>query len=239
MTVMSSHTLACSAGIFPPPAAKQLLTASLDSTLVLWNPSTGQPELKTSVFVPPHAPGMNPNMHGITAMAVHPSGGLVAVGSAYGRIRMIALPRGEVVNTLESHARAESVEALAFVDFLAGGDGGKGVVLVSAGTDGKCYVFDAASGRIRAELRHTEPVTSIAPHPAPAQHLVTTACADRTLRTWDVRTGTLLAEHVGHAGMVNNVVVAPAPGGESPLGLAAPQLIFSAGDEGASLVWRV
>jgi ribosome assembly protein SQT1 len=231
--------MACTAGIFPPPAGKQLLTASLDSTLVLWNPSTSSPELKTSVFVPANAPGLTPAVHGITALAVHPSGGLVAVGAAGGRIRLLALPRGEVVNTFEGHGRGESVEALAFVDFLNGGDGGKGVVLVSAATDGRCIVYDAGSGRIRADMRHPEPITALAPHPAPASHLITTACADRTLRTWDVRTGYLLAEHVGHAGMVNNVVVAPAPGGESPLGLAAPQLVISAGDEGASLVWRV
>lgn len=239
MTVLSAHTMSCSAGVFPPPAGKQLITAALDSTLILWNPAVSTPEFKISVFCPPNAPGMNPALHGITSLAISPSGNLVAAGAAAGRVRLIALPRGEIVNTLESHFKGESVEALVFMDFLNGGDGGKGVVLVSAGTDGRCFVYDGTTGKVRAELKHSEPVTSLAPHPAPCSHLITTACADRVLRTWDVRTGMLLAEHHGHMGMVNGVAVAPAPGGESPLGLPQAQLVISAGDEGASLVWRV
>lgn len=240
MTVLSSHTMPSTAGLFPPPNFKQLITSSLDSSLVVWNPSTSSPELKMNIFCSAHAPNLDGSIHGITSLAIHPSGGLIAVGGAGGRVRLVALPRGEIVNTLEDHIRGDSVEQLQFIDLLQGADGGKGVVLVSAGIDGKCFVWDATSGRVRACLPHPESVTGFAAHPAPAQHLVTTACLDRTLRTWDVRTGTLLAEHVGHAGVVLSVAVAPAPAGsESPLGLAQAQLVISGGDEGASVVWRV
>ncbi len=69
---------------------------------------------------------------------------------------------------------------------------------------------------------------------------MTSGSADRTLKTWDVRNGTLIGHHKGHAGVVNGVVVAPALEGEtSPTGLPASQLIMSAGDEGVSLMWRV
>lgn len=55
---------------------------------------------------------------------------------------------------LTGHNESESVEALVFVDLLAGQGGGKGVVLVSGGTDGKGFVWDLATGRVRAELKH-------------------------------------------------------------------------------------
>lgn len=154
MTVLSGHTMPVSAGAFPPPAGRQLLTASLDSTLILWNPTTSLPIFKTSVFCPPNAPELDPAEHGITALAVSPNGALAAVGSAYGLVRLVSLPKGDVVTTFKDHGEGESVEALAFVDLLAGAGGGKGVVLVSGGTDGKGFVWDVATGRVRAELKH-------------------------------------------------------------------------------------
>ena len=51
------------------------------------------------------------------------------------------------------------MEALVFVDLLAGAGGGKGTVLVSGGTDGKGFVWDVATGRVRAELGHDVSVT--------------------------------------------------------------------------------
>lgn len=247
MTVLAGHTMASTEGVFPPPNGKQLLTSSLDSTLILWNPSTSLPEWKTTVFCPPNAPYMDPALHGITSLAISPNGLLAAAGCAGGRIRLLAIAQGEVIDvpvqivqTLEGHAKGESVEALTFIDIHQGTAGGKGIVLVSGGVDGKLITWDSTTGRIRAEMRHPEGVTAIAPHPAPCQYLVTTACMDRTIRTWDVRTGTLMAELNGHAGTVNCVQVAhAAEGEESPLGLPRAQLIISGGDEGASLIWKI
>jgi ribosome assembly protein SQT1 len=57
------------------------------------------------------------------------------------------------------------------------------------------------------------------------------------LKTWDVRTGALVAEHKGHAGVVNGVAVAPGPVGLD--GSAGGQVVVSAGDEGVSLIWKL
>ncbi|KAL7424092.1 60S ribosomal subunit assembly or modification protein [Cryptotrichosporon argae] len=239
MTVLSSHTLPVTAGLYPPPLGRQLLTSSLDSTLILWNPTTSTPIFKTSVFCPPNTPDADPAEVGITALAVSPNGALAAAGGAAGRVKLVSLPKGDVVATLTGHAEGESVEALVFIDLLAGAGAGKGVVLVSAATDGKALVWDVATGRVRAELKHDEPITSLAPHPPPALHLVTTASADRVLKTWDVRTGALVAEHKGHGGVVNGVVAAPAPQDELNAAGAQAQVVVSAGDEGVTLVWKV
>ena len=154
MTVLSSHTLSTTCGIFPPPNGRQLLTTALDSSLVLWEISTATPVWKMSVFSAPHSPELDPALHGITSLAVSPNGQIAAVGGAAGGVKLINLTKGDVIMTLSGHAEGESIEALEFVDLLSGAGGGKGVVLVSAGTDGKGFVWDVNTGRVRAELQH-------------------------------------------------------------------------------------
>ena len=225
------------------------MTTSLDSSLILWEISSSTPAFKTFIFCPPNSPEIDPSEHGITALAVSPNGQIAAVGGASGKVKIVGLEKGNVVTTLNGHAQGESVEALVFIDVLGGAGGGKGVVLVSAGTDGKGFVWDVNTGRVRSELQHDvscfssryveetdekEPITSLSPHPSPNLHLCTTASADGTLKTWDVRTGALIAHHKGHAGVVNGVAVAKAPEGSD-----AKDVVVSAGDEGVSLIWKV
>jgi ribosome assembly protein SQT1 len=85
-------------------------------------------------------------------------------------------------------------------------------------------------------------ITSIAAHPAPNRHLFTTGSADKSLRTWDARTGVLIGEHKGHAGVINDVKVGRAPTGwgvEEDAVAKDGDVVVSAGDDGAVLVWRV
>lgn len=49
-------------------------------------------------------------------------------------------------------------------------------------------------------------VSSLALHP-PQTHLVTTSSVDRTLKTWDLRTGNLLKTHTGHDDTIHTVAV--------------------------------
>lgn len=120
MTVLSSHTLSSTAGIFPPPLGRQLLTSSLDSSLVLWEISSSNPLFKLSAFMPANSPSMDPALHGITALAVSPDGKLAAVGGASGRVKLVSLPKGDVVGKLEGHRDGESIEGLVFIDLLNG-----------------------------------------------------------------------------------------------------------------------
>ena len=154
MTVLTSHTFPVTCGIFPPPNGRQLLTASLDSTLILWDVSSSTPAWKSFIFCPPHFTDVDPAEHGITALAVSPNGQIAAVGGAAGGVKIVGLAKGDVVATLTGHGEGESVEALVFIDLLNGAGGGKGVVLVSGGVDGKGFVWDVNTGRVRAELAH-------------------------------------------------------------------------------------
>jgi ribosome assembly protein SQT1 len=69
-------------------------------------------------------------------------------------------------------------------------------------------------------------VTSIAVHPSPKSYLLVSGSADKTLRTWDARTGTLVREHKGHQGPIL----------DTALGLKG-DVVISAGDDGVCLVF--
>ena len=63
-------------------------------------------------------------------------------------------------------------------------------------------------------------------HPAPKAYLLISASADRTLRTWDARTGNLLKAHTGHRAPVLGATLA-----------LDGSVVVSAGDDGVSMVF--
>lgn len=70
-------------------------------------------------------------------------------------------------------------------------------------------------------------MTTLLPHPSPKNHLLTSGSADKTLRTWDARTGKLLKEHKGHHGPVLS----------ASLNFDG-SVVVSAGDDGVCLVFE-
>ena len=70
-------------------------------------------------------------------------------------------------------------------------------------------------------------VTTLLAHPSPKTHLITSGSADKTLRTWDARTGKLVKEHRGHSGPILGAA----------LGLNG-SVVVSAGDDGVCLVFE-
>ena len=75
------------------------------------------------------------------------------------------------------------------------------------------------------DMRPQDSVTGLYVHPT-KQHVIVSASADKTLRTWDVRTGELLREHKGHQGPILGAA----------LGLNG-DVLLSAGDGGVCLVF--
>lgn len=73
---------------------------------------------------------------------------------------------------------------------------------------------------------HQDAVTCLLAPPAPSSHLLVSGSADKTLRTWDARTGALLRTHKGHQGAVLG----------ASLGLNG-SVVVSAGDDGVCLVF--
>ena len=69
-------------------------------------------------------------------------------------------------------------------------------------------------------------ITTLIAHPSPKNHLITSASMDKTLRTWDARTGKLVKEHKGHHGPILSAAI----------GLGG-SVVVSAGDDGVCLVF--
>jgi ribosome assembly protein SQT1 len=223
LLVLSAHDSALTAGIFTPNG-KRLLTASESGTLIYTDPRTSSPVFKLTA-----ADARFAFDGGITALGVNAASTVAVVGGADGGVRVINLTKGGVVGALEAHAQGESVECIAFVSPAATAAGTTDLELVvTAATDGKIYVSDLNTQRLRTTLLgHEDAITSLTVHSD--GQLITSSSADKTLRTWDVRTGECVRVHKGHGGPVMGASVGKREGGE--------EVVVSAGDEGVCLVF--
>ncbi|KAG6827452.1 hypothetical protein H0H92_011720 [Tricholoma furcatifolium] len=197
---------------------KRIISACADGTLIFWDPRSPTPVFK---LTPQDA---RFDLDGVTSLKVNPSSTLAVIGGASGGVRVISLSKGEVVGTLGGHAEGESIEAVEFVEIP--GVGAAAGVAITGATDGKALIWDLSTMRLRATLEHSDAITKLLTHPAPNGYIVVSASADKTLRTWDARNGTLLREHKGHR----------APVLDASLGLEG-SIVVSAGDDGFALVF--
>ncbi|KAF9048700.1 ribosome biogenesis protein Sqt1 [Panaeolus papilionaceus] len=221
MQVFAGHSGPVNCGEFTPDG-KRIITADQEGSLIFWDPRQAAPLFKLSGDDARFA------LDGITSVAVNPSSTLAVVGGAAGGLRVINLAKGEIVATLGGHTEGESIEAIVFVDLTGAGSGsnsGPGVCVTGA-TDGKACIWDLSTMRLRATLSHEDAITTLLAHPAPKPYLLVSASADRTLRTWDARTGQLLRTHTGHRGPVLG----------ASLGLSG-DVVLSAGDDGICMVY--
>jgi len=227
MQVFAGHGGPVQCGEFTPDG-KRIITADDTGGLIVWDPRSPNPVFKLSPSDARFA-----LEGGITSLAVNHSSTIAVVGGAAGGLRAINLSKGEVIGALEGHREGESVESVVFVDLVGAGASGSGApgggsgVVVTGSTDGKACIWDLSTMRLRATLEHEDAVTTLLPHPSPKNHLLTSGSADKTLRTWDARTGKLLKEHKGHRGPV--------------LGASLSfdgSVVVSAGDDGVCLVFE-
>ncbi|KAF9563254.1 WD40 repeat-like protein [Agrocybe pediades] len=218
LQVFAGHIGPVNCGDFTPDG-KRIVSADQEGNLVYWDPRNPAPIFK-----------LGPNdarfsLDGITSLAVNPASTLAVVGGAAGGVRVVSLSKGEIVSTLGGHTEGESIEAIVFVDLAGSGSTGPGVVVTGA-TDGKACIWDLTTMRLRATLTHDDAITTLLAHPAPKSYLLISGSADKTLRTWDARNGTLLRKHTGHRDAILG----------ASLGLDG-SVIVSAGDDGVCMVF--
>ncbi|PSR75544.1 hypothetical protein PHLCEN_2v9024 [Hermanssonia centrifuga] len=214
MQVFAGHTSAVLCGEFTPDG-KRIVTADEEGNLIYWDPRSPTPVFKLS------ATNTRFELGSITSLAVNPASTLAVVGGANGGVRVVSLSKGEVVSALGGHKEDESVESVVFVDLV-----GTGGVVITGATDGKACIWDLSTMRLRATLEHRDAITALLNLPSPKSHLLVSASSDRTLKTWDARTGTLLKEHKGHRSGILGAA----------LGLEG-RIVISAGDDGVCLVF--
>ncbi|KAF8896354.1 ribosome biogenesis protein Sqt1 [Infundibulicybe gibba] len=212
MQVFTGHISPVECGEFTPDGTLRIPL----KILLGWRPHILGSSFSTPIFklTPDDA---RFNLDGITSLGVNPSSSLAVVGGAAGGVR-------EVVATLGGHTEGESIEAIQFVR-LTNSETGPGVAVTGA-TDGKICIWDLTTMRLRVTLEHQDAITTLLSVPSPQGHLLVSASADKSLRTWNARDGSLIREHKGHQGPVLG----------ASLGLGG-SVVVSAGDEGVCLVF--
>ncbi|KAF8340497.1 ribosome biogenesis protein Sqt1 [Cantharellus anzutake] len=221
MQVFAGHESSVQAGGFTPDG-KKIVSVDASGNLILWDPRSPAPVWKLNEA----ADGRFSFDGGITSVSANPSSTLAVVGGADGIVRVVNLAKGSVIGALEGHQKDESVEAITFLDFGSASVGQGSGIVATGGTDGKICIWDLTTMKIRTTLEHESSVTKLLTHPVPHGHLLTSASADTTLKTWDARAGKLLRHHVGHQGPVF----------DAALGLGGT-VVVSAGDDGICLVF--
>ncbi|TFK75235.1 ribosome biogenesis protein Sqt1 [Pluteus cervinus] len=218
MQVFAGHSGPVNCGEFTPDG-KRIISACAGGTVLFWDPRSPTPLFKLS------ADDARFDLDGITSIGVNPSSTLAIVGGAAGGVRVISLSKGEIVSTLGGHTEGESIEAITFVDLTGSSNTGPGVA-VTGGTDGKICIWDLSTMRLRTTLQHEDPITTLLTHPATKGHILVSASADKSLKSWDARTGEVLRVHEGHQGPVL----------AASLGLGG-SVVVSAGDDGLCYVF--
>jgi len=223
MQVFAGHEGPVECGTFTADG-KRVITGDSAGTLILWDPRSSTPVWKMNQ----HTSRFN-LVDGITSIASNSTSTVAVVGGASGELRVVNLAKGEVVGVLEGHDKDQSVEAIEFVDWSKIAAGTQEIAVTGA-TDGKICIWDLVSMKLRATVKHDDAITSI--HASPSStgngHHITTSSADKTLKTWDTRSGELLREHTGHRGPVL---------GSSVGAFEEYVYVISAGDDGVCFVF--
>ena len=171
------------------PDGKQLVSASNDKTVRVWDIETGKTVRMIRGDVAPGSWGT------ILTMAMSPDGRLLAVGGQFHdtdrargcAIRIYDFASGKLVKTLKGHENV--VAALAFSP--------DGRQIFSGSADKTAILWDVATGRqLRRLAAHAEPVGSVAF--SKDGRSVVTGSDDESIRLWDAANGKMIAEMTEH-----------------------------------------
>lgn len=200
MMAFAGHEAAVTAGAFSGDG-KFVVTASLDMSLRVWNPTTGE----TLNRVLNGLPGIGGAFHTADLMCMAPgppdtpAAKLVATGCGAGDVFVTQLESGTVVTKLQKHEGG--VETVAF-----SGPHVRPVLLATGGSDGVVHVWDSESGAERCRLAHKGVTVKVVWHPA--LPLLASASSEGTVALWDALSGTQLALFHGHESFVTDVCFA-------------------------------
>jgi len=213
------HTALPRAALFTHDG-KQAVTVAEDKTVRVWDVASGRPVRVLRLPADTGTEGVP------LAAALTPSGKRLAVGGEpygwrdseenAGRIQVIDLDSGNVVQTFTGHKRV--VEGLAFSR--------DGNYLASASRDATALVYSLQTGKVIARLPHPDGVKAVAW--APDSIRLATACHDGVVRVWNFQTR-IAVELKGHGGLVNCVAFNNNKG--------AGMLLASGGVDGTIRLW--
>ncbi|KAA1128627.1 hypothetical protein PGTUg99_016087 [Puccinia graminis f. sp. tritici] len=196
MRVFSGHNSMTTCGNFTPDGQK-ILSATDSGMLFIWDPKTGKPLHKINLNEGKYAFRAQQDQSGINSLVINQANTICVLGGiANGGVRLVNLKMGTVIAALDEHESHATVEVEIFEPE------GLGVpLLISAGTDGTAFFYDAASFKLRNSIRHQDAITTLVIDRATGQ--MTTGSLDKTLSTWNLKTAEQLKVHSGHRDVVH------------------------------------
>ncbi|MBE8971018.1 hypothetical protein IQ277_33905 [Nostocales cyanobacterium LEGE 12452] len=168
------------------PNGQQVISASVDNTLKVWNLATGEEQFT-----------LKGHSNSVNAVAVTPNGQQVISASRDKTLKVWNLATGEEQFTLKGHSYW--VNAVAVTP--------NGQQVISASSDKTLKVWNLATGEEQFTLKgHSYWVNAVAVTPNGQQ--VISASYDNTLKVWNLVTGEIIATFTGE-GSISCCAVAP------------------------------
>ena len=188
MNLFSGHGASVTCGQFTPDG-KTVVTGAEDGIVIVWDPKTAQPIRK-------HTPEDGRwHQDAVTCMTINKDSNLLLTGSADSRAVLTNLTNGRLLSAFEGHT--DSVEAVGFSSVMG--------LAATGATDGKIMLWDLTTFRLRQTCQHDDAVTKLRFHSN--SHRITTSSADRTVRTWDSRTGQCESVLYGHTDVIMDMAL--------------------------------
>jgi WD40 repeat protein/serine/threonine protein kinase len=149
------------------PDGKRIASASADSTVKIWSPTTGKEELT-----------LRGHTDGVASVAFSPDGARLASSGYDHTIKLWEARTGKLLHTFEGHSR--EVNRVVFSP--------DGTHLATAASDGTVKIWDVADGRQRSTLKG-DPGGFVGVAFSPSGTLVAAGGFDGTIRVWDAASG--------------------------------------------------
>ncbi|BAY31277.1 WD-40 repeat-containing protein [Nostoc carneum NIES-2107] len=200
LQTLSDHNSAVNSVAFSPDSQK-LASGSDDSTIKLWDVSTGK-----VIQTIPHLQEATPTasyidsgyQDSVTSIAFSSDGKKLASGSEDKTIKLWDISTGKLLQTFNGHSSLIKTIALS-------SDGKK---LASGSDDKTIKLWDISTGKLLQTFSgHSDVVNSVA-FSSDGQKLAS-GSKDKTIKLWDVSTGKVLQTFNGHSKSVNSVAFSP------------------------------
>ncbi|EGG09528.1 uncharacterized protein MELLADRAFT_42600, partial [Melampsora larici-populina 98AG31] len=201
MQVFNGHNSMATCGQFTPDG-KTIAVASEESRLIIFDPTTGSAIQRISLRETKNRFRTPDGSYGINSLAINPASTLCVLGGiSNGGVRIVNIRTGLIIAALDNNHEGDATIEVAWYEPKKLGDGVP--LIISTGTDGRICLYDAVSYRLRATMKHPEAITTMVLHIETGR--LTTGSIDKTLISWDLRTGNEVQRHHGHHDMIHHV----------------------------------
>ncbi|CDF33484.1 WD40-repeat containing protein, partial [Chondrus crispus] len=200
MMAFAGHEDAVSCGTFSADG-KLVITASLDTSVRIWNPTTGATVRRIQTGID----GLRGIFHGADILCLDVGGldtsasNLIASGCAAGDVFVTHRGTGQIVRRLSRHEGG--VESVAFSPELS-----KPVLLATAGGDGIVRVWDVELGTERCKFTHGGVIAKVVWHPT--LPVLVSASSDGSIVLWNALSGQQMRKLEGHESFISDVCFA-------------------------------